>query len=77
MRTEGAREWNWTMRNRDDRFLIGAAQLAQQLGIYDRAINAADRTRSEHDYSLRYLAPYRERIEPNARSRSTRAGCMA
>ncbi|HNE14441.1 MAG TPA: transglycosylase SLT domain-containing protein, partial [Rhodocyclaceae bacterium] len=69
LRTEGTREWNWTLRNRDDRFLLSAAQLAQQLGIYDRAINAADRTRSEHDYSLRYLAPYRERIEPNARSR--------
>ena len=73
-RTEGAREWNWTLRNRDDRFLIGAAQLAQQLGIYDRAINAADRTRSEHDYSLRYLAPYRERIEPNARNQALDPG---
>jgi soluble lytic murein transglycosylase len=74
MRTEGTREWNWTMRNRDDRFLLAAAQFAQQLGIYDRAINAADRTRSEHDYSLRYLAPYRERIEPNARSRDLDTG---
>ena len=74
MRTEAAREWNWTMRNRDDRFLIAAAQLAQQLGVYDRAINAADRTRSEHDYSLRYLAPYRDRIEPNARQRDLDTG---
>ena len=74
MRTEAAREWNWTMRNQDDRFLIAAAQLAQQLGVYDRAINAADRTRSEHDYSLRYLAPYRDRIEPNARQRDLDTG---
>ncbi|MDD3352688.1 lytic transglycosylase domain-containing protein [Zoogloea sp.] len=69
MRTEGIREWNWTLRNKDDRFLLAAAQLAQDLGIYDRAIYAADRTRNEHDYSLRYLTPHRERIEPNARSR--------
>lgn len=69
MRTEGTREWNWTLRNREDRFLLAAAQMALQLGIYDRAINAADKTRNEHDYSLRYLAPYRERIEPNAKSR--------
>jgi len=74
LRTEGVREWNWTLRNRDDRFLLAAARLAQQLGIYDRAINAADKTRSEHDYSLRYLAPYRERIEPNARSRDLDTG---
>lgn len=74
MRTEGTREWNWTLRNRDDRFLLAAAQFAQQLGIYDRAINAADKTRDEHDYSLRYLAPYRERIEPNAKSRALDTG---
>jgi soluble lytic murein transglycosylase-like protein len=29
---------------------------------------------SEHDYSLRYLAPYRERIEPNARNQSLDPG---
>ena len=74
LRTEGTREWNWTLRNKDDRFLLAAAQLAQQLGIYDRAINAADRTRSEHDYSLRYLAPFRDRIEPNAKSRDLDTG---
>lgn len=74
LRTEGTREWNWALRNRDDRFLLAAAQLAQQLGIYDRAINAADKTRNEHDYSLRYLAPYRERIEPNAKSRDLDTG---
>ncbi|WP_079434739.1 lytic transglycosylase domain-containing protein [Zoogloea sp. LCSB751] len=74
LRTEGTREWNWTLRNKDDRFLLAAAQLAQQLGIYDRAINAADRTRNEHDYSLRYLAPFRDRIEPNAKSRDLDTG---
>lgn len=74
LRTEGTREWNWTLRNRDDRFLLAAAQLALQLGIYDRAINAADRTRNEHDYTLRYLTPYRERIEPNAKSRALDTG---
>ncbi|MBS0356536.1 MAG: lytic transglycosylase domain-containing protein [Proteobacteria bacterium] len=74
LRTEGTREWNWTLRNKDDRFLLAAAQMAQQLGIYDRAINAADRTRNEHDYSLRYLAPFRDRIEPNAKSRDLDTG---
>ena len=51
-----------------------AAQLAQRLGVYARAIHAAHRTRSEHDYSLRYLAPYRDRIEPNARQRDLDTG---
>jgi peptidoglycan lytic transglycosylase len=70
MRSEAVREWNWSLRGRDDRFLLAAARLAEKSGIYDRAISAADRTRDEHDYSLRYLTPYRERIEPNARSRN-------
>jgi soluble lytic murein transglycosylase len=63
------REWNWSLRGRDDRFLLAAARLAEKSGLYDRAISAADRTVQEHDYSLRYLTPYRERIEPNARER--------
>ena len=50
--------------------LLAAAQFAQQLGIYDRAINAADRTRSEHDYSLRYLSPYSEQVRPAARNQA-------
>lgn len=70
MRTEAVREWNWSLRGRDDRFLLAAARLAERNGVYDRAISAADRTRDQHDYSLRYLAPYRERIEPNARERN-------
>lgn len=69
MRTEAVREWNWNLRGRDDRFLLAAARLAERNGVYDRAISAADRTQKEHDYNLRYLAPYRERIEPNAKSR--------
>jgi soluble lytic murein transglycosylase len=58
MRTEALREWNWGMRGADDRFLLTAAEYARRMGHYDRAINAADRTRQEHDFSLRYLAPF-------------------
>lgn len=58
MRVEGTREWNWVLRGADDRFLLATAELARRNGLYDRAINTAERTRSEHDFSLRYLAPY-------------------
>ncbi|MBL8446589.1 MAG: lytic transglycosylase domain-containing protein [Zoogloeaceae bacterium] len=70
MRTEAVREWNWGLKGRDDRFLLAAARFAESNGIYDRAISAADRTVNEHDYQLRYLSPYRDRIEPNARERN-------
>lgn len=58
MRVEGMREWNWVLRGADDRFLLAVAEFARRNGMYDRAINTAERTRNEHDFSLRYLAPY-------------------
>ncbi|MFB0935289.1 MAG: transglycosylase SLT domain-containing protein [Propionivibrio sp.] len=70
MRTEGVREWNWGLRGMTDRELLAASSLAYRAGIYDRAIAAADRTREEHDYSLRYLSPYSEQVRPAAREQS-------
>lgn len=70
MRTEGVREWNWGLRGMTDRELLAASSLAHRAGIYDRAIAAADRTREEHDYSLRYLSPYSEQVRPAAREQS-------
>jgi soluble lytic murein transglycosylase len=67
MRIEGVREWVWTLRGLDDRQLLAAAEVARGAEVWDRAINTADRTSLQHDYSLRYLAPYRERVEPKTR----------
>ena len=67
LRWEAVREWNWNLRDRDDRFLLAAAEYARRNRIFDRAINTADRTQAEHDFDLRYLAPFRERVEPKAR----------
>jgi soluble lytic murein transglycosylase len=70
MRTEAVREWNWALRGMSDRELLAAAHLARQNQIWDRAINTADRTRNEHDYSLRFLAPYDDQIRPVAREQA-------
>jgi len=67
MRVEGVREWNWTVRGMDDRQLLAAAEFARRADIYDRAISTADRTLAQHDYGLRYLAPFREYVDPKAR----------
>ena len=78
MRVEGVREWNWTLRGMSDRELLAAAELAKRNDVFDRAIAAADRTKNEHDYSLRYLSPFDDQVRPQRRSsRSTRPGCMA
>lgn len=65
---EGVREWNWALRGKDDRFLLAAAEYANQQGIWDRAINTANRTTTQHNYALRYLAPYRDIVEAKARA---------
>lgn len=70
MRTEAVREWNWALRGMDDRQLLAAADLAKRNQIWDRAINTADRTKNEHDYSLRFLAPYGETVRPAAQNQS-------
>ena len=70
LRTEAVREWNWAIRDADDRALLTAAHVALRHKLWDRAINSADRTTLEHDYSLRYLSPMRSDVEPHVRARS-------
>jgi soluble lytic murein transglycosylase len=60
MRTEGVREWLFSIRYLPDEELLAAAELAHRAGIYDRAIHTADRTQRKHNFSLRYPAPFQE-----------------
>jgi soluble lytic murein transglycosylase len=62
LRTDAMKEWGWAIRNFDDKKLLAAAEIARQNGMYDRAINTADRTVALHDFGLRYLAPYRDSL---------------
>jgi soluble lytic murein transglycosylase len=66
-RFEGNREWLWAIAAYDDRQLLAGAEFARRNELWDRAINTAERTRSLHDFTLRYLAPYREHFRPYAR----------
>lgn len=65
LRNEAAREWAWATRKFSDRQLLAAAEVAKRNEMYDRSINAADRTVSLHDFNLRYPAPYREALQEN------------
>ncbi len=67
LRTEAAKEWAWATRKFDDRKLLIAAELAGRNAMYDRSINAADRTSSQHDFNLRFPAPYRETLQGRLR----------
>ena len=60
MRNEGVREWLFSVRYLDDAKLLAASEFARREGIWDRSIQAADRTVRFHNFALRYPMPYRE-----------------
>jgi len=62
LRSEGVREWNFTLRGMDDRQLLAAAQLACDRQVWDRCINTSDRTRGEVDVTQRFPTPFRDAV---------------
>jgi len=68
LHTEGVREWNWRLRKADPSFKVAAARVALKHEIFDRAINTAEVASRDGEYELRFLTPYRELIEPEARA---------
>jgi soluble lytic murein transglycosylase len=67
LRTEALAEWLWAVRAMDDRGLLAAAEIARRNGIWDRAINTADKTVAAHDFTLRYPSPYGDVLQKQAR----------
>ncbi|HVP08956.1 MAG TPA: transglycosylase SLT domain-containing protein [Burkholderiales bacterium] len=68
LRPEATREWVFSIRLMDDAQLLAAAELARRTGIFDRAINTADRTAHQHNYKVRYLAPFKDVFDEQARA---------
>lgn len=72
LRSEGTREWNYTLSftragGMNDRELLAAAQYACDQQIWDRCINASDRTRAEFDINQRYPTPFRASLASAAK----------
>jgi soluble lytic murein transglycosylase len=66
LRSEGVREWNYTLRGMSDRELLAAAQLACDHEVWDRCINTSDRTRVEIDMAQRFPMPFRKDVVARA-----------
>jgi len=62
LKWESRAEWTWATKNYDDKQLLAAAEFALRQSWYDLAINTAERTKSIHNYALRFPAPYRETV---------------
>jgi soluble lytic murein transglycosylase len=68
MRLDGNREWFWAIRTMTDEQLLTAAEWSRRNRLWDRAIATAERTRELHDFSLRFVAPFREELQPHVKS---------
>jgi soluble lytic murein transglycosylase len=58
------------MRHRTDVELLQAALHARDAGFFDRAIAAADRTREQHDFHLRFPTPFKHAVLPAAKEQA-------
>ncbi len=67
LRSEGVREWNYTLRGMTDRELLAAAQMACDRQVWDRCINTSDRTKAEIDVAQRFPMPFRDELVARAR----------
>lgn len=62
LRSEGVREWNFSLIGMDDRALLAAAELACEREVWDRCIHTSERTRSEIDVAQRFPTPFRAQV---------------
>ena len=66
------REWNWAVRQaylkQDDGLLLAAAKRATDIGWYDRAIYAAERTVKRHNYAYRYATPHQNLVVSHSKN---------
>jgi soluble lytic murein transglycosylase len=67
-------EWNALTQQLNDNGLIAASRLAFEAGQPDRAIAAAIRTQSTHDFSLRYPKPFKDIIAERAEEKGLSPG---
>jgi soluble lytic murein transglycosylase len=68
IRSEGVREWNFSLRGMTDRRLLAAADLACEKEVWDRCINTSERTRNEIDLDQRFPMPFRDELLTQAKS---------
>ena len=73
LRSEGVREWNYTVHlhtpgGMNDRELLAAADLACLHEVWDRCINTSERTRSVIDLTQRFPMPHHDAVIERSRA---------
>ena len=60
LQADAAREWYSVVKDYNDADSLAAAEMDASQGIWDRSINTAERTKAQHDFSLRFQMPYKD-----------------
>lgn len=68
LRFEGVREWNWELRQMNDRQLLAAAEFARRNDVLDRMVNTSERTKVERDFTQRFPSPHRDIMTANTQA---------
>ena len=66
LRADAAKEWYSVVKDFNDADSLVAAEWMRRKGIWDRSINTAERTKTQHDFGLRYQTPYAAEIKKAA-----------
>ncbi len=66
LRAEAAREWYSVVKDFNDTDSLIASEWMKSKGLWDRSINTAERTKSAHDFALRFQTPYANEIRKAA-----------
>ena len=66
LRADAAREWYSVVKDFNDADSLTAAEWMRRKGVWDRSINTAERTKTQHDFGLRYQMPYAAEIKKAA-----------
>lgn len=66
LRADAAREWYSVVKDFNDADSLVAAEWMRRKSIWDRSINTAERTKTQHDFGLRYQMPYAAEIKKAA-----------
>lgn len=67
-RSEAVPQWNFALRDMNDRELLATAEFAREQGIYDRVVNTSERTQDEVDFAQRFIAPFKKEVTAQAQS---------
>ncbi|MBH9552264.1 lytic transglycosylase domain-containing protein [Inhella gelatinilytica] len=68
LRSEGVREWNFSLRGLGDRELLAAAQRACDAQVWDRCINTSEKTKHEVHLGQRFPTPFRTQVQERAQA---------